>query len=62
MVWESSDSDILLYEKVSSGEKMDYFLQKVVEFYQTKIEFAAAKKRERDVKPKAIAHYRNHNL
>ena len=49
MVLESSESAMLLYEKVSSGKSMDCFLQKIVEFYLTKIfETATGQKREED--------------
>ena len=51
MVFESSESAMLLYEKVSSGKSMDLFLQDVAKFYKAKIfEVATGRKIEDETK------------
>jgi len=43
MVWESSDSAVLLYERTSNDPRMDSFVKKVTEFYEKRWIYKAAK-------------------
>ena len=54
MVWESSDSAVLLYERTSNDPRMESFVKKVKEFYEKRWNDKVTKDMTEDAKGKIV--------